>query len=175
LLIPSRATFPLTHVATIPTARNLCGTGSSADRAITQAWDAVGVQERELPTAALLPNPAIPSTAICTGLSNPHWVLGVTASAGSSTLRITQWVFDFFDHTGAVQDHEVFSATSFTQSFNQCGTGSSTIRAQTDACTAFCVSLSGDTSGAAQITFNAVDDAGRPVVFSTPRTTLLAR
>ena len=175
VLMPSSSTFALTRVATIQAARDLYGTGSSADRAVTQAWDAVGVQERELPTAALLPNPAIPSTAICTGLSNPHWVLGVTASAGTSTLRITQWVFDFFDHTGAVRDHEVFPATSFAQSFNQCGPGSSTIRAQTDACTAFCVSLSGDTSGAAQITFNAVDDAGRAVVFSTPRTTLLAR
>jgi hypothetical protein len=173
--MPSSSTFALTRVATIQAARDLYGTGSSTDRAITQAWDAVGVQERSLPTAALLPNPAIPSTAICTGLSNPHWVLGVTASAGTSTLRITQWVFDFFDHTGAVQDHEVLPATSFAQSFNQCGPGSSTIRAQTDACTAFCVSLRGDTSGAAQITFNAVDDTGQPVVFTTPRTTLLAR
>ena len=174
-LMPSSSTFGLTRVATIQAARDLYGAGGTMERAITQAWDAVGVQERTLPTAALLPNPASPSTVSCTGLANPHWVLGVTASAGTSSLRVTQWAFDFFDHTGALQDHEVLSGTSFAQAFTQCGAGSATVLAQTDACTAFCIDLRGDTTGAAQITINAVDDAGRPVVFSTPRTVLLPK
>jgi len=175
VLLPSGATFALTRVATIQAARDLYGAGSGPERAITQAWDAVGVVERTAPTAAMLPNPAPPSTAICTGLMNPHWVLGVTVSAGSSTLVITGWSFDFFDHTGALQDHEPFSPAAFARFFNQCGAGSNRVLAQTDACTAFCVDLRGDTTGKAEITFTAVDDAGRPLTFTTGRTTLVPR
>jgi bacillolysin len=175
VLMPSSSTFGLTRVATIQAARDLYGAGGTVERAITQAWDAVGVQERTVPTAALLPNPAVPTTTTCTGAATPHWILGVTASAGTANLRISQWTFDFFDHTGALQDHEVLSATSFAQAFTQCGAGSTTLLAQTDACTAFCVDLRGDTTGSTQMTFTAVDEAGRPVVFSTPRTVLLAK
>ena len=176
VLMPSSSTFALTRVATIQAARDLYGAGSAAERAITQAWDAVGVQERTVPTAALLPNPAVPVTPLCsTGLKSPQWVIGVTASAGTSNLRITQWAFDFFDHTGALQDHEINSGAVFAQVFNQCGAGSANVLAQTDACTAFCIDLRGDTTGSAQITFTATDDAGRAVVFSTPRTILLAK
>jgi Zn-dependent metalloprotease len=175
MLMPSSATFGLTRIATIQAARDLYGAGSAVERAITQAWDAVGVQERTAPTAALLPNPASPAAIACTGLANPHWVLGITVSAGSSSLRITQGSFDFYDHTGALQDHELFSAANFAQFFNQCGPGSDRVLAQTDACTAFCVDLRGDTTGSSQVTFTATDDAGRPITFSTPRTILLPR
>ena len=123
----------------------------------------------------MLPDPAVPFTGSCGDLANPHWLIGITASAGSSNLLITQWTFDFFDHAGALQDHEVRSGASFAQSFNQCGPGSNRILAQTDACTAFCVDLRGDTSGSAQITFSATDDAGRPLTFSTQRTQLRPR
>jgi Zn-dependent metalloprotease len=175
VLLPSSATFALTRSATIQAARDLYGAGSAPERAITQAWDAVGVVERTAPTAALLPNPAAPSTATCTGVASPFWMLGVTVSAGSSTLQITQWTWDFFDHTGALQHHEVLSASLFGQVFNQCGAASSRVLAQTDACVAFCVDLLGDTSGSTQITFSALDDAGRPVTFTTGRTTLAPR
>jgi len=173
LLLPSSATFALTRAATIQAARDLYGVGSAPERAITQAWTAVGVQDRTAPTAALLPNPAMPSAVTCTGLRDPHWVLGVTVSAGSSSLQVTQWSFDFFDHTGALQDHEVLSAAAFASAFNQCGPGSTRVLAQTDACTAFCIDLRGDTRGGAEITFSALDDAGRPVSFSTGRTSLV--
>jgi Zn-dependent metalloprotease len=175
-LMPSSSTFGLTRVATIQAARDLYGVGSAPERAITQAWDAVGVQPRTVPTAALLPDPITPNPIACSAsLKSPQWVIGVTASAGTSNLRITQWTFDFYDHAGALQDHEVHSATTFAQAFTQCGPGSTTMLAQTDACTAFCIDLRGDTRGSAQITFTATDDAGRPVDFSTQRTTLLAK
>jgi len=174
-LMPSSSTFGLTRQATIQAARDLYGAGSGAERAITQAWDAVGVQPRTVPTAAALPNPSPPSTATCTGLKDPHWVVGITASAGTSTLRITQWTLDFFGRTGALQDHEVLSAGQFAQFFNSCGAGSANLLAQTDACTAICFDLGGDTSGSIRATFTATDDAGRPVVFSTPPARLLEK
>ncbi len=174
-LLPSSATFGLTRVATIQAARDLYGTGSAPERAVTQAWDAVGVQERTTPTAAMLPNPAPPSTTSCTGVASPFWILGITVSAGSSSLQVTQWTWDFFDHTGALQDHEVLSPATFGQFFNQCGAAGSRVLAQTDACTAVCVDLRGDTSGSTEITFSAIDDAGRPLTFRTGRTSLAAR
>jgi bacillolysin len=174
-LMPSSSTFGLTRVATIQAARDLYGAGSPAERAITQAWDAVGVQERTVPTAALSPNPASPTTTTCTGSATPHWLLGATVSAGNGSIRLDGWSFDFFDHRGALQEHEVLSAANFAQAFTQCGAGSASLMAQTDACTTFCVDLRGDTTGAAQITFTATDDAGRAIEFRTPRTTLLPK
>jgi Zn-dependent metalloprotease len=171
VLLPSNATFALARAATIQAARDLYGAGGPVERAITQAWDAVGVQPRTVPTATLLPNPAQSVVNACT-LSNPQWILGVTVSAGSSNLRITQWTFDAFDHTGALRQHSVSSGAQFGQLFNACGPGSDRVLAQTDACSSLCLSLGGDQSGSAQITFTATDDAARPVTVSTARVTL---
>jgi Zn-dependent metalloprotease len=176
VLMPSSSTFGLTRVATIQSARDLYGAGSAAERAITQAWDAVGVQERTVPTAALLPDPATPvATACSTTLKSPQWVVGITASAGTSNLSITGWNFDFFDHAGALQTHQVLSSAQFAQFFTSCGPGNANVLAQTDACSAICLTLAGDTSGSLQATFSATDSAGRAVTFSTPRTTLAAK
>jgi thermolysin len=42
-LLPSSATFSTARAATIQAARDLYGVGSAAERAVTQAWTAVGV------------------------------------------------------------------------------------------------------------------------------------
>lgn len=42
-MLPSNATFALARAATIQAARDLYGAGSNAERAVTQAWTAVGV------------------------------------------------------------------------------------------------------------------------------------
>jgi bacillolysin len=42
-LLPSTATFALARTATIRAAQELYGSGSPAERAVTQAWTAVGV------------------------------------------------------------------------------------------------------------------------------------
>jgi thermolysin len=42
-MLPSNATFALARAATIQAARDLYGPGSNAERAVTQAWTAVGV------------------------------------------------------------------------------------------------------------------------------------
>jgi bacillolysin len=172
-LMPSGSTFALTRSATIQAARDLYGTNSGAERAITQAWDAVGVQERTVPTAAMLPNPALATNSVC-GSSSPSWSLGITVSAGSSNLRITQWQLDAFDAAGRSIDHEVLSPADFSRFFGSCGPASDRIVAQADACSSVCISF-GPTvpRAAAQASFTAVDDTGRTVSFSTPRTELL--
>jgi Zn-dependent metalloprotease len=42
-LLPANATFSTARAATIQAARDLFGANSSAERAVTQAWIAVGV------------------------------------------------------------------------------------------------------------------------------------
>jgi bacillolysin len=42
-MLPSNATFSMARAATIQAARDLYGVGSAAERAVTQAWTAVGV------------------------------------------------------------------------------------------------------------------------------------
>lgn len=44
LLMPANSTFATARAATIQAARDLYGAGSAAERAVTQAWTAVGVQ-----------------------------------------------------------------------------------------------------------------------------------
>jgi thermolysin len=44
LLLPDSANYSLARAATIQAARDLYGAGSAAERAVTQAWTAVGVQ-----------------------------------------------------------------------------------------------------------------------------------
>jgi bacillolysin len=172
-LLPSNSTFALTRMATIQAARDLYGGNSGAERAITQAWDAVGVQERTVPTAALLPNPTVGANNVCTA-TGANWILGITASAGSSNLRITQWQLEAFDSTGRSFSRDTLSPAAFSQFFNACGPGSDRILAQTDACSAVCVGFgAGFRSGSAQVSFTALDDANRTVSFSTQRTALL--
>ena len=43
-MLPSNATFALARAATIQAARDLYGSGSNPERAVTQAWTAVGVE-----------------------------------------------------------------------------------------------------------------------------------
>jgi Zn-dependent metalloprotease len=42
-LLPSNATFAMARAATVQAARDLYGAGSAAERAMTAAWTAVGV------------------------------------------------------------------------------------------------------------------------------------
>jgi len=169
VLMPSGSTFALTRVATIQAARDLFGSGSAAERAITQAWDAVGVQERTAATAAMgvstFPNG-------CGVPPNPNWGVFMTASAGASNLRVTGATLQLFDAGGVNVATSTLSATTFAQNFNQCGPGSSLIVAQSDACAAFCAGLGGAKSGSASFTYTATDDAGRSVTVTTGRVTL---
>jgi Zn-dependent metalloprotease len=171
VFLPSNATYALTRVATIQAARDLYGVGSAAERAVTQAWAAVGVADRTVPTAVALPNPAVSMPNTCGGFT-PSWELGITVSAGSSNLQITQWVYDVFDSTGANIEHAVLPPSSFASFFNQCGLPSARIVAQADACAVICTEIRGKTSGSEVNTFTAIDGNGQIITFATPRVAL---
>ncbi|MDA1095371.1 MAG: M4 family metallopeptidase [Acidobacteria bacterium] len=52
LLMPSSATFMVARAATIQAARDLYGRGTAPERAVTQAWEAVGVRDPASTTAS---------------------------------------------------------------------------------------------------------------------------
>jgi len=52
-LLPASATFSTARIATIQAARDLYGVGSAPERAVTQAWDAVGVTNTSSSTVRL--------------------------------------------------------------------------------------------------------------------------
>jgi Zn-dependent metalloprotease len=169
LLLSSSANFGMTRSATIQAARDLYGTGGAVERAITQAWDAVGVQERSGPTATAVAVPV--SAAVCSG-PLPSWEVDPIVSAGTSSLTISQWQLDLFDSSGRTLNTFRETASDFVRLFSVCGPGSSRVPAQSDACSALCINLGGATSGALQFTFTATDDANRPVTFGTARVPL---
>jgi hypothetical protein len=168
VLLPSSANFGMTRTATLQAARDLYGSGA-VERAVTQAWDAVGVQERSVPTATAIVTPV--SAAVCSG-SAPSWEVDSIVSAGTSGLNISQWQIDLFDSTGRTLNTFRETASDFVRLFSVCSPGSSRVPAQADACSALCVNLAGGSSGAIQFSFTAIDDANRPVTFSTPRVPL---
>jgi hypothetical protein len=186
--MPSNSTFGLTRAATIQASRDLFGANSPAERAITQAWDAVGVTDRTLPTVALGPNPNQGENDTCSqpALPQPNWLVGATVSAGTSNLRVTNWTLSLFDAAGGPVQTTIVgsngrftsgasnSAAAFAQTFIECGPGGQTVNAQTDACSYFCVSLGGQRSGGAAFTLNAVDAVGQTVSVSSTRITLAA-
>jgi Zn-dependent metalloprotease len=172
LLMPSSSTFALTRVATIQAARDLFGLNSTAERAITQAWDAVGVQPRVDPTAAVNPDPSLGQSSSCGVPSTPNWIIALTASAGTSNLRVQNWTLSLFDSNGDVVLNTTNAGSTFGQAFNQCGPGSTQLSAQSDACAAFCVGLGGQPSGRAQFSFTALDDSGRTLTTTSNTVTL---
>jgi bacillolysin len=171
-MLPSNATFGLTRLATIQAATDLYGAASAATRAITQAWDAVGVQPRTTPTAGLFPNPSFSENVLCGG-ARPSWSLEITVSAGSSNLTIGSWNFEIFDPSGRSVERELLTASEFAQFFNYCAVGSSRLMAQTDACAAVCVTTPNGAGGFAQASFTGTDASGAPINFSTARVQLV--
>ncbi len=173
VLMPSNSNFGLTRLATIQAATDLYGSGSAAVRAITQAWDAVGVQARTTPTAVMLPNPSSVDPVDCSP-SFP-WLLAMTVSAGTSNLRITEWDLDLYDENGALYAHTQQSASVYASITGYCGPASSAVTAQADSCSVICANVGSHPSGTAQSIFTALDDAGHAVTFATPIVTLLPR
>jgi Zn-dependent metalloprotease len=162
VLLPSNSTFALTRVATIQAARDLYGIGGTVERAVTQAWDAVGVLERTAPTAAGF---ASPGAGVCP-VAFP-WTLALTASAGNNNLTLNSVQLDFFDAGGASVHSDTLSRTQIASIFNQCGPGNSRLVAQADMCARLCVNVQPATSGSIATTFFATDDANQQVTFRT--------
>jgi hypothetical protein len=168
LMLPSSGNFFQARLATIQSARDLYGAGSAAARAVTQAWDAVGVQQQAGRIGFLYSASPVPPAPVgaCT-LTRPNFVFlvgaaeiaGVSVTVSSSQIR-------FHDAANVLTSTQEMN---FAQVFNACGPGSSRIPAGGLPCAQLCVSLGGAAAGSVDFVIAGRDDLGNAGTFTSPR------
>ena len=169
-MLPSSANFFMARQATIQSARDLFGAGSAAERAVTQAWDAVGVQSQAARIGFLFfPDPPIPPepAGACSPLADPSFlflvgaaeIAGVGFTVSSSAIR-------FYNAAGALTSSQGFN---FAQVFNDCGPGSSRIPPAGLPCAELCVAFGGASGGFVDFSVAGVDDLGNQATFTSQR------
>lgn len=166
MLLPASATFYQARLATIQSARDLYGTGSAAERAVIQAWDAVGVSS---PAAALstsfTPNPVPPVTLSCAGARPTFFMTVNVAEFQGVAFNVAGFDAFTYDSAGRLLFSETFSASTFASWFSDCGAGSTQIRAGATACARLCTSLGGRSAGVSVFRFRGTDMNGNPGTF----------
>lgn len=169
-MLPSSATFYLARVATIQSARDLYGAGSAAERAITGAWNAVGVTS---PAAAVTnsfsPRSVTASSLACSGATTtPSFTFRLSLREFQQVgYTVSSFTMFLFDAQGRELSEQQFNAATFRSLFNQCQAGSTRIGAGATACATLCTSLAGRSTGYAQFTFFGIDDNGNTGIFDT--------
>ncbi len=169
-LLPSNASFYLARVATIQSARDLYGSGSAADRAVTSAWDAVGVTS---PAAAITttfsPRSVSPSSVSCSGSSvQPSFTFRVSLREFQQVgYTVSRFVIYSLDSQGRPLGASQFSAATFQSWFGECQAGNTRIANGATACATICGNLGGRSGGYALLEFYGSDDNGNTGVFLT--------
>ena len=162
LLLPASATFATAREATIQAARDLYGAGGTVERAVTEAWDAVGVFPQPTLTFSFLPSPAA-RTSDCGSLTPPCWTFRVTVQETSGLpFNVGTAAIAFFN------DDQTFSSSSslsFSSSFTRCGSGSARIAPRGTACADYRVSRGGRSSGYVAFALDGTDDNGTNLSF----------
>lgn len=169
LMLPASANFFLARQATIQSARDLFGANSAAERAVTQAWDAVGVQTQAARIGFLFaPEPPVPPApaGVCT-LPSPNFLFEVAAPEIAGVgFNVTSSTIRFYNAAGALSTTAAFN---FAQVFSACGPGSNRIPPAGFPCAALCVSFGGAGGGFVDFTVAGVDDLGNQASFTSPR------
>lgn len=166
MLLPSNSTFYQARLATIQSARDLYGTGSLPERAVTQAWDAVGVTS---PGAALrtafTPNPVPASNVACGGVRPGFFMTVSVTEFQGVAYNVAGFDAVSYDSAGRLISSESFSPSTFAQWFTDCGTGSTQIRAGATACARLCTDLGGRSAGVTLWRFRGADVNGNTGTF----------
>jgi Zn-dependent metalloprotease len=169
LMLPSSANFFMARQATIQSARDLFGANSAAERAVTQAWDAVGVQTQAARIGFLFaPDPPVPPApaGLC-ALPSPNFFFEVAAPEIAGVgFNVTSSTIRFYNAAGALATTQPFN---FAQVFSACGPGSNRIPPAGFPCAALCVSFGGASGGFVDFTVAGVDDLGNQATFTSPR------
>jgi thermolysin len=170
MMLPANANFFLARQATIQSAQDLYGGGSAAERAITQAWEAVGVRQQ---TSANLqfyfsPSPPVPpAPAGACGLARPNFVFAVgVAEMSGVAFNVTSSQVRFYDAAGVFSSAQPFN---FGELFDACGPGGNRIPPIGFPCAELCVSFGGAAGGLVDFTVAGVDDQGNQGTFTSPR------
>lgn len=163
LLLPSGAGFATARAATLQSARDLYGTGGAVERAIGDAWDALGVFQQADLDVSYSPSPATGRTTQCGTLTPPCWAFTVTVQElANVAFTVDRTTINFFDDDGVLINT---GTVSFSQFFASCGPGSARVPARGRACSTLAVSLGGRRGGFVQFVFDGRDDGGRSITF----------
>lgn len=168
LMLPASANFYLARLATIQSARDLYGANSVAERAVAQAWDAVGVRQQAATLGFLFaPDPVPPAPVGQCTLPRPNFVflVGVAETSGVG-FTVSSSAMSFYNAAGALSSSQ---ALNFAQVFTSCGPGSNRIPAAGLPCAQLCVSFGGAAGGFVDFSVSGVDDVGNARIFTSPR------
>lgn len=172
-LLPSSANFLIARAATIQAARDLYGVGSRAERAVTQAWNAVGVTPRAGVEVEFWPNP-VHSTRDCGTSTPPCWGFVTSLLTPPTAYIVSTFDLNFYDAAGNAIGTLRFDSNRFVGIFNDCGPGSVRLGPNSEACAFSGVSLGGRSSGAIQFVFRGTREDGTRLDVASARLPLLA-
>ncbi|MCC7418240.1 MAG: peptidase M4 family protein [Acidobacteria bacterium] len=163
-LMPSSATFATARATTIQAARDLYGSGSAAERAISEAWSAVGVFPAASLAISFAPSPAIGTTQ-CQFAIVPCWkfTATVTETGGQGASIESIAAVEYDDNGRQISAHWTFS---FAEYFDRCGPGSARIDAFGSACVKWEWNLDRRGSGYVELDITARADDGTRRRFS---------
>ena len=163
-LMPSGATFATARATTIQAARDLYGVGGTAERAVTQAWSAVGVFPATALDISFTPNPAVASRQ-CQFGTVPCWKFAVTVqeTGGQGFTVESTTSYDYDDAGRLLYPGWTYS---FPQYFSGCGGGTARVAANGRACANWEWHLSGRSSGYTEFVFVVRSDDGVRRTFS---------
>lgn len=169
-MLTSNATFFMAREAAIQAARELYGASSAAERAVTQAWDAVGVRRQAALQVSFSPDPVPPARAGACNFPSPNFAFTTTVSEVNGVgFTVNSSSISFYDGSGRFLNTQPLS---FVQYFAACGPSSSRINAYGRACANLCVYLAGRSGGFVDFTFSGTDDLGNQLTFKSSPVTL---
>jgi thermolysin len=162
LLMPASSTFFTARLATIQAARDLYGAGGAVERAVTQAWDAVGVVPQAMLTYTFSPSPA-PARSECGTMAPPCWLFRTTVQETAGIgFTVSSALVGFYD---ANQNLIGSNSIPFGQYFSDCSSGGSRIPPRGTACSDILFGLGGRSSGYIAFLIEGRDDNGTSLQF----------
>lgn len=167
-MLPANAGFATARLATVQSARDLYGANSAAERAITQAWDAVGVVQQAAPALSFyFGSTTTPLPAGSCNLPAPNF--GVVVQVAETTgvpFDVTSSQFRFYNANAVLTST---TAINFASLFNACGPGSSRIPGGGVACTQLCLTFGGAAGGSIDLVLSGRNANGVAGTFTSPR------
>jgi len=141
--------FLSARAATIRSARDLYGAGSRVERAVTQAWDAVGVAPRRTVEVNFWPNPVSPTP----GCRPACWDFVTSVLTPSIAYTVGSFDVLFYDASGRLTGIQRGSAGDFVRLFNRCGPAATRVPPDNEACSFARAALGGRSAGAIGFVF----------------------
>jgi len=168
LMLTPLSNFLGARAATIQSARDLYGAGSRPERAVTQAWDAVGVVPRSTVQVSFWPSPA----SSVPGCRPACWDFVPSLLTPSSAYTVSSFDVFYYDASDRLINLQRFDGSAFVRFFGRCGPASVRVPGDSEACALLRATLGGLTSGALQFVFRGTLANGSRVDVVSPRLAL---